>query len=187
MIEIKDISLFILDIVQNSIRAESKNIEIIINENKKENTLLISIIDDGKGMDEKALKKVEDPFYTTRTTRKVGLGIPLLKLSAEMTQGKFEIKSQKGVGTKIFVEYQYEHIDRPPLGDVTETIITLIMLNSDVDFLYKYIYNRKEFLLCTKEVKKILDGANINDFKIIDWIKDYINEGVNNIKCENYN
>lgn len=150
----EDLSLHILDIVENSIRAYAKKIEIKIIEEKKKDLLTIEIIDDGKGMDEKTLKNVLDPFFTTKNTRKVGLGLSLLAQSAEESGGSIEIESKPGQGTKVKATFGYSHIDRKPLGDVHESLKVLITANPDINFIYEYQKDGAGYRLDTKEIKK---------------------------------
>ena len=153
----RELSLNILDIAQNSISAGASLTEIVVNENTKENTLLIGIYDNGCGMTEEQVKSVIDPFFTTRTTRKVGMGIPLFKMSCEQTGGKFTIESEKGVGTKINALYKTDSVDFTPLGDIASTIVTIVSMNADKEFLYRRVLDDKEFIFSTVEIKKILD------------------------------
>lgn len=146
--------MHILDIVENSIRAYAKKIEIKIIEEKKKDLLTIEIIDDGKGMDEKTLKNVLDPFFTTKNTRKVGLGLSLLAQSAEESGGSIEIESKPGQGTKVKATFGYSHIDRKPLGDVHESLKVLITANPDINFIYEYQKDDVGYRLDTKEIKK---------------------------------
>ncbi|GAG56501.1 hypothetical protein ES703_62108 [subsurface metagenome] len=149
----EDLSLHILDIVENSIRARAKKIEIKIIEDKKRDLLNIEIIDDGEGMDEKTVKNVLDPFFTTKNTRKVGLGLPLLAQSAEESGGSIKIKSKPGKGTRIKATFGYSHIDRRPLGDICKSLIVLIAANPDINFIYEYRENGASYHLDTKELK----------------------------------
>ena len=177
----KELSLNILDIAQNSISAGASLTEIVVNENTKENTLLIGIYDNGCGMTEEQVKSVIDPFFTTRTTRKVGMGIPLFKMSCEQTGGKFTIESQKGVGTKINALYKTDSVDFTPLGDIAATIVTIVSMNSDKEFLYKRVLDDKEFIFSTVEIKKILDGVPLSEPSVMSWIEQYINEQTNEL------
>lgn len=174
-----EIALHLLDIVQNSIKAKAKNITIIIE--AKDDDLVLIIEDDGIGMDKDFLKNVTDPFVTTRTTRKVGLGISLLKQSAETSLGDFHIDSEKGVGTKINSKFKISNIDRIPLGDIAGTMENLIMCYEDVNFDLKLKSINGQFQLSTKEIKETLDGVPINEYDVLKWIKDYINEQIENI------
>lgn len=146
--------MHILDIVENSITAHAKKIEIKIIEEKKKDLLTIEIIDDGKGMDEETLKNVLDPFFTTGNTRKVGLGLSLLAQSAEESGGSIEIESKPGQETKVKATFGYSHIDRKPLGDVHESLKVLIAANPDINFIYEYQKDDVSYHLDTKGIKK---------------------------------
>lgn len=181
----KELSMHILDIVQNSIRAEASLVEIVVDENLKEDSFSITIKDDGKGMDEAILKQVVDPFFTSRTTRKVGLGIPMIKASAEACEGSFEISSEVGKGTCVKAIYKHSHIDRAPLGNILDTLITLVISNEHTEIIYKHFINEKKFELNTVEIKKILGKeVPINNIEVIKWLKNYINEGISSLKKE---
>jgi hypothetical protein len=175
----KELSLHILDIVQNSITANSSFIQIIITEDTKVDVLEIKIIDNGKGMTPELLEKVTNPFTTTRTTRKVGLGIPLFKNAALLCEGDLEIKSELGVGTEVKVLFKHNHIDRAPLGDMVDTIVSLVLCNPNIDFLYRHTFNGTEFVLDTREIKKIISGVEINCNEVISWIREYLKENIN--------
>lgn len=177
----KELALHILDIAQNSIRAEATLIEITIDEDTLKDIFFIEIKDNGKGMDEETLRKVEDPFFTTRNTRKIGLGISLLKTAALQCSGNFNIASKKEEGTIVTVVFQHSHIDRAPLGHMADTIVTLLMMEREVDYIYNYHYNNSQFSFNTKEIKEILQGVPITDIKVIDWIREYIVDGMKNI------
>ncbi|MBB6214913.1 hypothetical protein HNQ80_000998 [Anaerosolibacter carboniphilus] len=174
----RELSLHILDIAQNSIAAEASCIEIEISEDTVQDILIISIIDNGKGMDESFLQKVTDPFVTSRNTRKVGLGISLFKVAAEMCNGIFTIHSAIGKGTTVTAQFQRSHIDRVPLGNMAETVMTLIMSNEQIDYIYKHTLNGKKFVFDTREVKKVLENVPLGTFEVLDWIKNYIEEGL---------
>ena len=150
----EDLSLHILDIVENSIAAGAKNISIKIIEEKKKDLLAVEITDNGRGMDKKTLKKVLDPFYTTRNTRKVGLGLPLLAQSAEESGGSIKIESEPRKKTTVKATFGYSHIDRKPLGDVGETLKVLIAGNPDIDFIFEYQKDGIKNSLDTKGLKK---------------------------------
>jgi len=140
--------------------------------------LTIKIKDDGVGMVADTLEKVVDPFYTTRTTRKVGLGIPLFKMSAEQCDGYFDIKSQLGTGTEITAVFKHSHIDRVPLGNMPETIVTIINGCDQMDLIYTHTVNHETFSLNTKDIKKLLDGVPISNLDVITWLREYITEGL---------
>ena len=177
----RELSLNILDIAQNSISAGAPLITIEVSENTFDHTLLIGIYDNGKGMSEEQVKSVIDPFFTTRTTRKVGMGIPLFKMSCEQTGGKFTIESEKGVGTKINALYKTDSIDFTPLGDIASTIVTIVSMNADKEFLFRRVLDDKEFIFSTVEIKKILDGVPLSEPSVMNWIEEYLNEQYNEL------
>lgn len=172
----RELSLNILDIAQNSISAGASLITIEVSENTTDNTLLIGIYDNGKGMSEEQVKSVIDPFFTTRTTRKVGMGIPLFKMAAEQTGGSLEIKSELGVGTDVKAYFKTDSVDFTPLGDVASTIQMLITMNTDRDFVYKHTVNEKEFVCDTREIKEILGDVPLDTYEVSQWLKDFITE-----------
>ena len=169
----RDISLHILDIAENSVKAGAKNIEIIIVEDKINDLLTVEITDDGEGMETSMAEKAADPFVTSRTTRKIGMGHPLLKASAEQAEGAFTVDSVLGKGTKVKATFKLSHIDRKPLGNMTDTIIALVMFNSEVNIKYVQRCNNKEFLLDTKNFSN--NGNSTN--KILS-IKKYLQENI---------
>lgn len=180
----KDLSLHILDIVQNSIRANGKVIRIDINEDQKKNELVIDIMDNGMGVEKNLINKIRDPFYTTRTTRKTGLGIPLLEQAARQTGGDLLINSKLGRGTHLNVKFVYDHIDRPPLGNISATMINLIGANPEVQFVYSHRINNNIFEFNTEEIKTMLDDIPINHPKILDFIKNMLMNEISNMsKC----
>ena len=172
----RELSLNILDIAKNSISAGASLITIEVSENTTDNTLLIGIYDNGKGMSEEQVKSVIDPFFTTRTTRKVGMGIPLFKMAAEQTGGSLEIKSELGVGTEVKAYFKTDSVDFTPLGDVASTIQMLITMNTDRDFVYKHSVNEKEFVCDTREIKEILGDVPLDTYEVSQWLKDFITE-----------
>ena len=178
-----ELSLHVLDIVNNSIKANAETVKIEIDEQIKKNLLTISIEDDGCGMDEEFLRNVKDPFRTTRTTRKVGMGLSLFEAAAVATGGWLKIESEKNVGTKVIATFTHDHIDRQPIGDMAQTILTLISGNESVDFLYHHIKDDKEFIFDTKEIKKILGDISFNNPEITLWLSEYIKEGLDGINA----
>lgn len=172
----RELSLNILDIAQNSISAGASLTEILVKENTAEKNLLIGIYDNGKGMSEEQVKNVQDPFFTTRTTRKVGMGIPLFKLAAEQTGGSFKITSELGVGTRVDALFKTDSIDFTPLGDIEATVSTIVSMNEDKDFVYTRSVDEKEFVFKSADIKKILDGVPLSEPSVINWIEDYIRE-----------
>lgn len=172
----RELSLHILDIVQNSIAAGAQVIEVIIEEDTAKNIFNITVIDDGKGMDKEILEQVIDPFTTSRKTRDVGLGIPLLKAAAERCDGYFKIESTPGEGTILKANFVHGHIDRAPLGDMVETLIGVIMVNPQLEFIYKHSFNEHIMFFDTKEIKKELEGVRINEITVINWLRGYLVE-----------
>jgi len=150
---VEDLSLHILDIVENSIGAKASKVEIKVDEDTKKDLLMIEIEDNGRGMDEETIKKVLDPFFTTKTTRRVGLGLPLLGQAARESGGDIEIESKVGRGTRVRASFGYSHIDRKPLGDIGTTLTTLIAGNPEVDFVYEHKKDESEYRLDTREIK----------------------------------
>ncbi len=172
----RELSLNVLDIVQNSITASANLIEIKLVEDINNDILKINIFDNGKGMTDEQIKSVTDPFYTTRTTRKIGLGIPLFKMAAEMSGGSFKIESTVGSGTKIYTSYIHSSIDRMPVGNINETVSMLIRMNPDIDFVYTHTFNEKSYSLDTRELREQLEDVPLDTPEVIDWINDYLTE-----------
>lgn len=177
----RELSLNVMDIAQNSVTANSSEIKITVTNNTDNEVLTIIIEDNGKGMTKEQVQSVIDPFFTTRTTRKVGLGVPLFKMAAEMTGGSLNIDSQKGVGTKLTAVFNTSHIDMVPLGDINGTILPLVTGNIGIDFIYTYskIQNGEEnsFELNTNEVKEILgEDVSLDMPEIVVWLKEFLEE-----------
>lgn len=175
----RELSLHILDLVQNSITAQASLILIKVTENTKDNFLEIEIEDNGRGMSKEFLKKVRSPFSTTRTTRNVGLGIPLFEAACERCDGGLEVESEEGKGTVIRGRFTREHFDKPPIGRINETISSLLLYDS-VDFEYIHTMDDKTFTFNTREIKNMV-GDDITKPAIINWIKEYITENLENI------
>ncbi|SDM62495.1 ATP-binding protein [Acetanaerobacterium elongatum] len=172
----QELSLNILDIVQNSVKAKASLITIRVIEDIHADTLTITIADNGCGMSEETAKAAVDPFYTTRTTRKVGLGLPFIKMAAEMTGGSFSIQSAIGVGTTVTAVFGLRHIDRMPLGDMCSTMLTLVSGSPQIDFVYTHLNAEQDFIMDTRQFKEILGDVPLNAPEILNFIKDYISE-----------
>ena len=172
----RELSLNVLDIVQNSISAKATVIEIELLEHIEKDLLEINTFDNGKGMTEEQVKSVIDPFFTTRTTRKVGLGIPLFKMAAEMSGGRLDIKSEVGKGTRVYSSYGYSNVDRMPVGDMNGTVSMLIRMNPDIDFVYTHSINEKSYVLDTRELREQLDDVPLDTPDVIEWIEEYLKE-----------
>jgi anti-sigma regulatory factor (Ser/Thr protein kinase) len=177
----KEISLHLLDIAQNSISAGATNIRITVRESASADMIEMIVADNGCGMTEEFLRQVIDPFTTTRKTRKVGLGIPLLKMAAEAAEGSFAIESESGKGTKVTVGFKRSHIDRPPLGDMAGSIVTLIQGAPELDLLYQHITDRGEFSLSTSEVRAIMGDVALNEPMVLQWIRQFLAENIQGI------
>lgn len=178
----QDLSLHILDVVENSIRAEARKIAIRIRHDLERDLFTLEIDDDGKGMDEETMKKALDPFFSTKTTRRFGLGLPLLAEAARAADGDFSIESRPGEGTKVRASFQASHIDMKPLGDMAQTLVTLIMGHPEVDIQYSHIINNAQYSLDTQEIKAELNGLSIASPEVIRFIRDHINEGLQNLR-----
>ena len=149
--------------------------EITVSVQPEEDTLTVVIRDDGCGMTKEQAARVQDPFFTTRTTRKVGLGVPFFKQAAESTGGSFRIESEKGKGTTVKAVFGLSHIDRMPLGDISATVQTLIVFNEHIDFRYTYEYEAKSFVLDTREMREMLgEGISFSELEVSAFIKDYL-------------
>ena len=172
----KEISLHILDIAQNSITAGAGLIELTVTESIKEDFLEFKISDNGCGMTPEQTEAVKDPFTTSRKTRKVGLGIPLLKMAAEQTGGGIAITSEKDVGTTISARFGYSHIDRQPLGNMAETVLGLVTSHEEIDFLYVHKVEDKEYSLDTREMKALLGGVSFTEPEVLLWLSDFLRE-----------
>ncbi|HJC74617.1 MAG TPA: ATP-binding protein [Candidatus Mediterraneibacter faecavium] len=172
-----EISLNILDVAENSVRAKAALIEITVSVNTKEDTLTVVIKDDGCGMTADQVKRAQDPFFTTRTTRIVGLGLPFFKQAAESTGGTFSINSEKGIGTIVKAVFILSHIDRMPLGDISSTIHTLVVFNEQIDFKYTYEYDDKSFTLDTREMREMLgDEISFMEPEVSLFIWEYLDQ-----------
>lgn len=175
----KTISDHVLDIVRNSVRAKATLIEIIVGEDKKNDFYTLYIKDNGCGIKREDLEKAADPFFTSRKTRKVGLGLALLKQNAENANGTFEILSEPGEGTVVKAVFQWSHLDRPPLGDIWDTLY-LTMLHSPVRLIYRHKTGKGTFKLDSAEVKEMLGGVPLQQKEmreaIIEWIQNNLKE-----------
>ena len=171
-----EISLHILDIAENSIKAGATRIEIEVLRRTAERKLTVAVQDNGCGMDAEQLAGCTDPFFTSRTTRRVGLGIPFLKASAECTGGSFFIDSQKGRGTQIRAEYVTDHIDCIPLGDIGATVYSLILMNEAIGFFYRYGVDERQFTLDTDEMRALLGDVPFASRDVAAFIREYLEE-----------
>ena len=172
----EDISLHILDIVENATAAGASFVEIRIKEDPRSDRLELTIRDNGRGMDPEAVAKVTDPFFTSRATRRVGLGLSLLSQSAREAHGDLFVKSEPGRGTEIVATFQVSHIDRRPLGDLGSTFIILVLGNPEVDFVYEYDLDGEEITIDTRAIRVQLDEhTSISDPRVLNLIRSLLN------------
>ena len=171
----------ILDVAQNSVSAGASQINISVCCNKNDDILTIIIEDNGKGMSSETLQKVIDPFFTTRTTRAVGLGIPFFKMAAEMAGGGFEITSSEGEGTIVRATFVYSHIDRAPIGDLAETMGQFICLNEGITIGFTYQVDDAEFKVSTDEFSSVLEGVPLNTPQVMLFVCSYLKENMDSI------
>ncbi|HEY3298634.1 MAG TPA: ATP-binding protein [Armatimonadota bacterium] len=174
----RELSLHILDIIQNSIAANATRILVRVEANEKSDRLAVRIEDNGKGMSPEFVARVLDPFVTTRTTRRVGLGLPMLASAAQACGGDISVKSNVGTGTTVEVWFKLSHIDRAPLGDITSTIVNNVAANPDIEFRYEHVVNDRNFSLDTKDMNGWLDGVPLNNPLVVDWMRAYMREGI---------
>jgi hypothetical protein len=178
-----ELSLHILDIVQNSISADASLIFIDVLENASDDKYIIRISDNGHGIDGDILENVTDPYVTSRTTRKVGMGLSLFKQNAEQTNGSLKVESEKGKGTTVTAEFGFSHIDRPILGDMPGVVSILAATNPKIDFVYKHVVNDEAYHFDTREVKFVLDDVPISNPSIQKYMKELIEENLKQIKA----
>jgi anti-sigma regulatory factor (Ser/Thr protein kinase) len=182
----RELALHILDIVENALEANACHIELVVTEDHTADRLTIIVRDDGRGMDAETVRKVRDPFYTTRTTRHVGLGIPLLEAAAERCAGGLDIQSKPGKGTTITATFQHSHIDRAPLGDMPSTLMGILLNAQPFDFFYAHRIRddscEHTFELDTREIKQQLGGLLLSTPAVRRWLGEYIAQGERGLK-----
>lgn len=179
-----ELSLHILDIVENSTRAGAGLVRISIDEDLAADRFWIEITDNGPGMDEETRKKAVDPFYTTRTVRRVGLGLPLFRQAAQAANGSFSIRCGAGGGTTVSAEFQWSHIDRQPLGDMASTLGTLIAGNPGIDFVYTHRKNGATYTIDTRDLRKEIGDVPLDHPEVLRIIGEDIREGLRNINAD---
>ena len=179
----REIALHLLDLAENSVSAGARTVEITVCEDLRADRLSASIQDDGRGMDDETVKKVTDPFYTSRTTRKVGLGIPLLKGAAEECNGTLSINSQPGTGTRLDVTFQHSHIDRMPLGNLSSTFLALTVAHPDTHWIFRYTargnVNEDSFEFDDKPIKETLDDLSLSHPQVLKYLRQSLEDGLN--------
>ncbi|MCS7221432.1 MAG: ATP-binding protein [Anaerolineae bacterium] len=178
----RELALHVLDIAENSVEAGATQVQITVEENTRDDRLKIVVEDNGRGMDEQLLARVTDPFVTTRTTRKVGLGIPLLKAAAEACNGSLWITSAPGQGTRLEAEFQRSHIDRMPLGDLAGTLFTLVIAYPNVHWILRYRIDHAEFIFDDEPIKKELQDIPLTEPFVLAFIREYLQRGISNVQ-----
>jgi len=179
-----ELSMHVLDVVENSTRAGAKRVTIAITEDREKDDLAIVVTDDGAGMAPETLKKVLDPFYTSKTVRRIGLGLPMFSQAAKKADGSFSVESKAGEGTKVSAHFKHGHIDRQPLGDMADTIITLVAGYPDVDLVYTHRMGSNTYILDTREIKQELEDVPINNTRILQFIQKDIKSGLKEIGAD---
>jgi hypothetical protein len=178
----REITLHLLDLAENSVSAGAQTVEIAVCEDLKADLLTASIQDDGRGMDEETVRKVTDPFYTSRTTRKVGLGIPLFKGAAEECNGRLGISSKPGAGTRVEVSFQHSHIDRMPLGNLPSTFLGLLVGHPEVHWIFRYTARKNGaeeiFELDDQLIKETLEDLPLTHPEVLAFVRGMIEEGI---------
>ena len=172
----RDISLHVLDLVQNSLAAEATDIQITLDEDLEQNLLCLTIRDNGRGMSAEQCQAALDPFYTTRTTRNVGLGLSLLQAATERAGGQLQLYSQLGKGTTVVASFVYDNVDRPPIGDMSLTLTSIIALNEQCQFTYQHRRGERGFTLSSQELRQELAGIPLDHPQVAAWLRDYVRE-----------
>lgn len=178
----EDIAMHILEILMNSIKADSTKIILKIRDSFEDDIISFQIEDDGKGMDEDMVKRAADPFTTSRTTRRIGMGLAFMKGLAEMCGGSFNIESTVGKGTIVTASVQKLNIDTPELGDLGEMMMEAVQSDENIDYVLEYTTDYGQFVFDSGVVKKELDGVSLLEPEILLWIKEYINQGIEQAK-----
>ncbi len=182
---LEDLSQHVLDIAENSVAADATRVRVEIAEEETRNVLRMIVEDNGRGMSPDFLERVTDPFTTTRTTRRVGMGLPFLKQSAELCGGSFILRSELGKGTRTEASFAYDSIDRPPLGDMPATIMALFMGHPEIDWTYRHTVDDGEFSISTEELVEVLEDRELlrtTDVGL--WIRDQISESLDELRAK---
>jgi len=174
---VEELSLHVLDLMENCLEAGASRIDLEIIEDSARNRLTIRVRDDGRGVDEETLKRMDDPFFTTRTTRHIGLGIPLFKAAARQCNGDLVVTSQPGVGTEVLVEFERDHIDRAPLGDIKSTLLSVILSQRRCDLHYVHRVDNRVFEFDTEEMRRALGGIPLGHPRVRAWLEDFLAAG----------
>jgi len=175
--------MHVYDLMENSTSAGSKDVTLTIRDSLADNDFHFTIVDNGKGMSPEFLARVTDPYTTSRTTRKVGLGLPLIKMNTENCGGGMKLTSALGRGTTLEFWFQHDHWDRPPMGDLTGTLVMLVSQHEDIHFVIRYVTDRGEYTFDTDEVREALGGMTMNNVEIIGMLKEMVSENLRDIEA----
>ncbi len=183
-----ELSMHMMDLIENSVSAGARSIDIFILEDTAKNELVITIVDDGKGMDEETLKKAVEPLYSTKKGKGWGLGLPLFKQTTEHCDGTFIIRSAPGRFTEVCATMRLDHIDRPPLGNITDTLISIMVGHPSLDLYCVIKYNEQKYEFDTRLVKEALDGLEAEVYlgspEILQLLGDDITQGITDVGLE---
>jgi hypothetical protein len=177
----RELALHVLDLVQNALEAGAKQVILEIVEDSVSDVLIIRVIDNGCGISEELQKRILDPFVTTRVTRIVGLGLPLLDMTTRQCGGYLNIKSKPGAGTTVEASFKHSNIDRPPLGRLAETVKAIIIANPNLDFIYQHTVNGSIFRVTTRELREALGDVPLTRPEVIDWLESYLAHNLANL------
>lgn len=178
----KELSLHILDLAENGIAADATCITIVVDEERLKNKISIRVSDNGRGVSEEMLEKMIDPFVTTKTTRRIGMGLSLFKAAAERCDGEFAVESEVGKGTHVRASFRYDHIDRSPVGDMALSIVSLVAGYPEIDIAYTHMYDGRKFFFDTQEIKAELEGLPLNEPAVLQYLKQAIKDELDIIK-----
>jgi anti-sigma regulatory factor (Ser/Thr protein kinase) len=178
---VEDLCFHLVDLVQNSVAAGARNITLSVSEERTGDRLTLEVADDGLGMDRQTLLKVQDPFFTSKSFKRVGLGIPLLKATAEACRGHFHIASRPGQGTRVRAKLQKSHVDCPPLGDLGETLLSLLVSLEQVNLRFSYRSERGKFSLSSADIRLQVGDLHFSHPEVLQFLKSYIREGLDRL------
>lgn len=178
---VEDLCFHLLDLVQNSVAAGARNIRLTVTESPGEDSLTLEVADDGRGMDRQTLNKVQDPFFTSKGFKKVGLGIPLLKATAQLCSGDFRISSRPGRGTRVRARLQKSHMDCPPLGNLEETMLSLLVSLDPINIRFTYRSEKGKFALASTDIRRQVGDLHFSQPEIYRFLKGYIQEGLGRV------
>jgi anti-sigma regulatory factor (Ser/Thr protein kinase) len=179
---VRELSLHILDVLENAIEAGAARIALTIEEDTTLDRLTIQVQDDGRGMPPELAARALDPFVTTRRTRHVGLGLPLLAAAAERAGGGIEVRSTEGAGTVVTATFQLSHWDRAPLGDLADTLLAVLLAQASVDLVYQHRVDGRRFGCDTRELRQVLGDVPLSAPIVRGWLREYLSEGIEGLE-----